>query len=148
MSFSLDVSEFAKVVDKRAVDVQRALAIDVFGKIVLRTPVDTGRLRGNWNISYDQPDRSKDKTGPDPNGTYKLAEIKVKAQAIPKGQSIWMTNNLDYAPVVEYGGYPSKGGETPKTINGFSKQAPKGMVRVTLSEFSSAIKKAIAKAKR
>jgi hypothetical protein len=44
----------------------------------------------------------------------------------------YLTNNLPYAEVIEFGGY-SQG---PKVKNGFSRQAPKGVVRVTAKSFS------------
>ena len=53
----------------------------------------------------------------------------------PSGdESIYISNNLPYIATLEYGGYPNppKSG-SGKTVNGFSKQAPKGMVGVTLA---------------
>lgn len=147
MSFSLDVSEFAKVVQKRADHVRRVVAVDVFSKVITRTPVDTGRLRGNWNISSGSPDYS---TSPkrDPSGAEAFAEIRTKVKNAQESESIWMANGLVYAPIVEYGLYPSRGGgETEKTINGYSKQAPKGMVRITVAEFDAAIRRAVKSAK-
>ena len=146
MSFSLDVSEFAQLIDKRALYVQRGVAIDLFSKVVIRTPVDTGALRSNWRPSVNKPNKSI-KRKPDPSGQEVLGLIKKKFEKA-RGDRFILTNNLPYAPVVEYGLYPSKGGgETAKTINGYSKQAPKGMVRVTLAEFLAAIRKKAREAK-
>lgn len=50
-------------------------------------------------------------------------------------ESLFISNNLPYITTLEYGGYPNppkKG--TGKTINGYSKQAPNGMVGVTLAD--------------
>lgn len=146
MSFSLDVSEFAQLIDKRALYVQRGVAIDLFSKVVIRTPVDIGTLRANWRPSVNKPNKSKTKKT-DPSGQETIALIKKKFEKA-RGDRFILTNNLPYAPIVEYGLYPSKGGgETAKTINGYSKQAPKGMVRVTLAEFLAAIRKKAREAK-
>ena len=45
-----------------------------------------------------------------------------------------MANNLPYAHVIEYGGYP---GDGPNTVGGFSKQAPAGVVRVNVARFEA-----------
>ena len=60
-------------------------------------------------------------------------------------QTIYISNNLPYITKLEYGGYPKnpKGG-SGKTVNGYSKQAPEGMVGVTLANneaiFDSAVR--------
>ena len=77
MSFSLDVSEFAQLIDKRALYVQRAVAIELFSKVVIRTPVDIGTLRANWRPSVNKPNKSK-KRKPDPSGQETIALIKKK----------------------------------------------------------------------
>ncbi|MGY3038534.1 hypothetical protein ACVWWQ_000121 [Rhodanobacter sp. TND4EL1] len=88
-----------------------------------------GRLRANWNVSLAAPDTSTtdavDKTG--------TATIGVGADVLANAdgkQDIYITNNLPYAVSIEYG--HSK------------KQAPAGMVRVSIAEFSQYIDKAIA----
>jgi hypothetical protein len=58
MTFSLDIKEFAKKVDKNIDDVGRTVAIDLFSAIVKQSPVDTGRFRNNWNASINAPDLS------------------------------------------------------------------------------------------
>ena len=146
MSFSLDVSQFAQLVEKRALYVQRAVATDLFSKIVIRTPHDTGALRANWRPSVNKPNKSKTRKL-DKDGSETIKGIQEKF-AKARGDAFILTNNLVYAPVVEYGLYPSRGGgETQKTINGFSKQAPQGMMRVTLLEFQAAINKRLREAK-
>ena len=114
------------------------LHFSLYSSIVKKTPVDTGRARGNWNISIGKDDLSvtDDK------------KIKFKSkQEVPlatKDESIYIVNNIDYITKLEYGGYPNPAKTGNKTVNGYSKKAPNGMVGVTLANvekfFDQAIK--------
>ena len=99
MSFSDDIAKFSKKADKKALLVFRAIGLDMFGRIVKRTPVDTGRLRNNWQITEN----------------------------VQLGQKLYITNNLPYAERIE---------------DGYSQQAPAGMVKVTINEFDSIVNSA------
>jgi hypothetical protein len=152
MSFSLDVSKFAETTGRQIQEVHNLLTIDVFNKIIIATPVDTGRLRGNWfpsqlDINF-QPRLNEDPSGA--SATNNIQQTFAKS----KTYRHFLKNPLPYAPVVEFGLYPNPP-KTPalrqqppgKTKNGFSTQAPKGMVRVTLAAFETALNKAVNKAK-
>jgi hypothetical protein len=126
--WSLDLSKYAEKQKVEIKEVRRAFAFALYSSIVEKTPVDTGRARGNWNISVGSPDEStSNSTGAKFSSPKSLPE--------PNGdESIFITNNLPYITKLEYGGYPDPpkkdGG---KTAGGFSKQAPNGMVGVTLA---------------
>ena len=126
--WSLDLTEYAKKKNVEIKEVRKAYAFALYSSIVKKTPVDTGRARGNWNVSVGSPDTS----------TTETTQQKYNSQEsipTPNGdESIFISNNLDYIEKLEYGGYPNppKGG-SGKTVNGFSKQAPNGMVGVTLA---------------
>lgn len=126
--WSLDLSKYAEKQKVEIKEVRRAFAFALYSSIVEKTPVDTGRARGNWNISVGSPDEStSNSTGTKFSSPKSLPE--------PNGdESIFITNNLPYITKLEYGGYPDPpkkdGG---KTSGGFSKQAPNGMVGVTLA---------------
>jgi len=60
MSFGKDIAKFNKKVDKVATNIFRGTALGLFGKVILRTPVDTGRLRGNWFASINRPSKLLD----------------------------------------------------------------------------------------
>jgi hypothetical protein len=127
--------DLAKLLGKskaNASQVARAVALELESRVVLKSPVDTGRFRGNWNVGINTSDTaeySADKSG-----------IKVNSRAIGAlskfklGDSIWITNNLPYTQKLEFGLY----GHGPKTINGYSKQAPHGFIRITYQEVMSA----------
>lgn len=106
------------------VDTQiRKATIDVFGSVIKMTPVDTGRARGNWQCSVGSPETSQ-LIRLDASGSSALAEV-VSTVPRKSGSVVWLTNNLDYIQRLEYG---------------YSKQAPAGMVRVSLARFGAALR--------
>lgn len=110
----------------------RATAIDMFSKIVLRTPVDTGRLRGNWQANINNPVLSEINTTDAAGGsTISAASSQISRYKI-NDKSIWFSNNLPYAQVIEDGG-----------VN----RRPYGMVKTTLKIFEPTLRK-IAKVNR
>lgn len=126
--WTMDLNKYVKKTKTQISEVRTAYAYALYSSIVRKTPVDTGRARANWNISAGRPDTSvteNTRTTPKPK----------TAMPNPEGdESIFISNNLPYIETLEYGGYPKnpKGGNG-KTINGYSKQAPEGMVGVTLA---------------
>ena len=108
--------------------------------IITMTPVhfkDGGRLRNNWFLTTRAP--SKSKRGPNSRGSASYSSLgKMPDYILDK--TIYFTNNMPYANVVEYGGYvknPKYGtwtglGFQKLSQNGYSKQAPNGMVRINL----------------
>lgn len=154
MTFSLDVKEFAEEVALGVDEVRKSVALDLFSRIVLSTPVDTGRLRNNWVPSVGKP-LKQTRAGLDKSGATKIQEMRVKVGAAKPEDSIYLSNDLDYAPVVEFGLYPNPP-QTPelrktppgKTKNGFSTQAPEGMVRINVAKFQAALDEAVAKRRK
>jgi len=141
MNFSLELKEFSDKTGRNINDVQKAVALDLFGKVIKSTPVGNpslwkskppkgytgGRLRGNWQASIDKPATgilSKE----DKNGNATIGKMSAIVESHKDDGILWLTNNLPYAMRVEYG---------------WSTQAPSGMVRVTIAAFESAINKAI-----
>lgn len=49
MSFALDISKFAEKVDKKTDAVIRKIVLDCARSVVIMSPVDTGRFKGNWD---------------------------------------------------------------------------------------------------
>jgi hypothetical protein len=106
--------------------------------MVQRSPVDTGRFRGNWQIAAGGPDIrtnepfDKQALGSPPSSeTFTRWQGEIQAATI--GSVVYITNSLPYARRLEY--------------EGWSQQAPSGMVRVTVAEYEQIIRKAIEKAK-
>ena len=118
----------------------KAIYTQGLSAVITGTPVhfiDGGRLRNNWFLTTRAP--SKSKRGPNSRGSASYSSLnKMPDYVLDK--TIYFTNNMPYANVVEYGGYvknPKYGtwtgsGFQKLSQNGYSKQAPNGMVRINL----------------
>ncbi|WWL45686.1 hypothetical protein V5O39_10575 [Pseudomonas parakoreensis] len=86
-----------------------------------------GRFRGNWQFSIGTPAEGElDQV--DPAGGVTLAKLRLQVEQLTIGQTAYIVNNLPYAVPLEYG---------------HSKQAPGGMVRITLVRFQQIVDEAI-----
>lgn len=97
---------------------KRLIGLKVLRGVVLKTPVDTGRARANWQLSINIPKTDIKKTT---NNTA-IADGNRKLKTIKLGEDIYITNNLPYIGRLE---------------RGHSKQAPRGMVALTLAEIEA-----------
>jgi hypothetical protein len=86
-----------------------------------------GRFRGNWQFSIDTPAQGELDTF-DHSGNATIAALKAQVSGLTAGQTAYIVNNLPYGIPLEYG---------------HSKQAPHGMVRMTLAKFQKIVDDAI-----
>ena len=127
-----DIQNLTKNTMNNLNQIMRLAALNLFRQVVQKTPVDTGRARGNWQVSVGkavQGEVSQIKSDAD-----LLEEV---AQVITSGnvkKGFFLTNNLPYIQKLEYGGYPNPAKTGEKLIAGFSKQAPAGMVRISMAQ--------------
>ena len=130
--FSLDISAWVEKAGDRADLVVRKTSLDLFSKVVLKSPVDTGRFRANWMAGVDSiPTGTTPQT--DASGSGAIARMTATVTGARAGDRIYLANNLPYATRLEFG---------------HSKQAPAGMVRTTIDEFQAAVSKAAAEAQK
>lgn len=107
----------------------RAVALDVFSRIIVRSPVDTGRFRGNWQLDVQiVPEGWAEAL--DPAGQLTIDKARLQLAPYKLGYEIHIRNNVPYAVRLE---------------NGWSGQAPQGVVKVTLVEFNAIAKAAAAR---
>jgi hypothetical protein len=140
-TWTVAIEDISKIPEK----VVRGTVMGMFSRIVKRSPVDTGRFRGNWQITVDAPARGE--VGPDKSGANTIASAANVAQnqRFP-ASAYFISNNMPYAEKLEFGGYPSSPKkQTGKTQNGYSTQAPNGMVRISVAEFERVIREEAAK---
>jgi len=129
--FSKLVNDFAKEVPELAVQVTNKACLDLFTNVVMDTPVDTGRARGNWQISIGNSTGSQlnveDKDG---GATINKAtsELLTDKTTAP----VFIQNNLPYIKKLEYG---------------YSKKSPRGMLRKNLTLMNRFLNQAIAELK-
>lgn len=118
--FTLQLNKEIADTEKKIEDAIALIALDSLRGVVRKSPVDTGRFRGNWIVSKNAA-----------NTTSSQVTDKNGGQTITKGSGVIDTfkmnadsriiiqNNLPYANRLE---------------NGWSKQAPNGMVALTVAE--------------
>lgn len=135
-TFALDVAKFAEKAGANVGTVVRKVSIDTLSKVVERTPVGDpthwknpppagyvgGRLRANWNVSLAVPDLSTSQTT-DKDGSSTTAKGSARLSRVDGKQDIYIMNSLPYVRRIEY--------------DGWSSQAPAGMVRITVAEFQT-----------
>lgn len=138
--FAADISAFVKKAKGDTEKVVRKIVFDIGTKVVMRSPVGDGllwkspppkgyvggRFRGNWQYGYgsipagDLPDIDK-------TGAASTLRISSGLAGSAASGIHYIVNNLPYAKRLE---------------NGWSTQAPSGMVALTLVEFQSIVKRA------
>lgn len=139
MSFGSQLKAYAKKQNIRAEKIAAAAIIETTTAVIKRTPVDSGRLRGNWQASANSP-KGGEVEREDQSGGATLAEASNEVRK-SIGGVYYLVNNLPYARAVEYGLFKGAG---PKiTAAGYSTQAPAGMVRVSVNEFRQALERAL-----
>ena len=138
-SFSADLKKFAEATKRNLNDTVRGVVLELGTRIVQRSPVDTGKFRGNWQLTVGGPDIrtnepfDKQALGSAPSaGTFDRWKGEIGAATI--GSTFYITNSLPYARKLEY--------------EGWSSQAPAGMVRVTVVEYGQIIQQVINKVKK
>lgn len=126
--FSLDLARFAeKAGDKMDVAVKK-ISMELLSSVVLKSPVDTGRFRGNWNVELGKPSYiTSDKVDKGGGATIEKGAGIIQATQF-NGATLYITNALPYANRLE---------------DGYSNQAPNGMVRITVVEFQEYVNKVV-----
>lgn len=139
----IGLDEVEKAIDNIVLEQNKkvkAIYIQGLSAVITGTPVsfkDGGRLRNNWFLTTEKPSQSK--RGSNSRGSASYSSLsKMPDYVLDK--TIYFTNNMPYANVVEFGGYvknPKYGtwtgsGFQKLSQNGYSKQAPAGMVRIQL----------------
>ena len=140
--FALDISNFVKKAKGNVHAVTRKIVLDVGTRIVYRSPVGDasywespppagyigGRFRANWQ--YGESVRPQGTLNTiDPKGNATIAKLVAGVKPDAAGKIHWLSNSLPYASRLEYG---------------WSRQAPSGMIGVTIVEFQSIVRDAAA----
>jgi hypothetical protein len=137
MSFSLDIANFAKKAGANVDKVVRKTILDIGTRLVERTPVGDaeywqkpappgyvgGHARANWSHSVGTR-VVQEIDGIDPSGEVSNSRILASVPEKAGGQVHFLQNSVPYIIPLE---------------DGHSRQAPNGMVAVTVTEFQSFI---------
>jgi len=121
--FSVDIRKWTEGAKDKVDVVIRKVALEMFSRVIQKSPVDTGRFKGNWQVAIGSVPSGTVEID-DKEGTATIAKVTAATLELKAGQTIYLVNNLPYANRLEYG---------------HSKQAPNGMVRLTLLEFNQVV---------
>jgi hypothetical protein len=122
--FAINLEKIGEqLIDKALTETVKKISMMALRGVVLKSPVDTGRFRGNWNVSIGAADWSTTEEV-DKDGSDTLMKGNAVIRSIPEYKVIWICNGLPYARALE---------------TGWSKQAPAGMVALTVAEIESTL---------
>jgi len=127
--FNKEIDDFAqRLVPEEVVKLQKKLVLEALQRIVKKTPVDTGRARGNWQTTIGESAEAA-LIAIDKNGGATIAKGLAAIAELPPYSIVWISNNVNYIEFLEAGS---------------SKQAPSGMVSLTVEELRSMFEKEVA----
>ena len=125
MSFASDVAKYAKLAGASVDETGRAIVLELFGSVIKDTPVKSGRAKGNWQTTIGSPaSGTTDRLGE----AEALADVSQQTASFGAGKVIYLSNNLPYIYRLEY--------------DGWSQQAPGGMLRKNVARIQSIVAKA------
>lgn len=133
--FSKRIKAIADGVEKNANTMMRKTVITVASAVALRTPVDTGRARANWQTQIGSaaggvinsfPSGSKGSTGAAAAGVAISQATQTMQKYRQGGVDVYISNNLPYIGMLNQGS---------------SKQAPAGFIESAIMAGQRAIAK-------
>lgn len=130
--FTAQIAAFVEKAQGNIDLVVRKIALDMFKSVIVKSPVDTGRFKGNWQVNIGSVPAGTVAID-DKAGTATIAKVTAATMNLKAGQVIYLVNNLAYARKLEYG---------------HSKQAPNGMVRLTIAQWNRVVEGAAASVKK
>lgn len=120
MSFAVDLRRFSAQTQERLVVIPRKIALEVLRRVVMRTPVDQGRARGNWQTEVGTMNEGESDVVDPGGGAAIEAGVSAIESWTAENVGLFIFNNVPYIGKLE---------------DGYSDQAPAGMVKVTVAEF-------------
>jgi len=133
-SFADQVKAWDRKTERKMDTSVRMIALKIFAQIVLKSPVDSGRFRSNWQVSIGSVPSGTQEGNEFPQGDAvdvkgpiyyaKLSGGEATLFGANAGDTIYFANNLPYARRLE---------------DGYSQQAPAGMVALTVQQFQSIV---------
>ena len=119
MDFGDQIAAFAEKTERKMDLAFRKITLEMFSRVILNTPVDSGRARANWQVAIGSVPEGVLELE-DKSGTATVSAASAAAADLGTGDVIYLVNNLPYIQKLE---------------NGYSGQAPAGMVGLTVQQF-------------
>ena len=122
-SFEDDLRNFEGKTERKMTQIGRKVALELFKRVIYKTPVDTGRARSNWQVTIGTTASGTVEID-DKSGAATMGKAVADSRGFKAGDTIYLTNNLPYIRRLE---------------EGWSRQAPAGMVALTVQEFAAVV---------
>nr|DAS78005.1 MAG TPA: putative tail component [Caudoviricetes sp.] len=120
--FGSQISAWADAVRQKLDAAADEIVQETHRRLLDQTPVDSGDLKASWTQSVSVLPTA-----------FNGSTVTAKA-----GQVVYIATDKVYAPIIEYGLYPNPPKRpTGRTANGYSTQAPQGMVRITVTNMQN-----------
>lgn len=141
MTFALDLAKFAEKAKDKADDAVGLIVVRVAQELDRRSPVGDatywkskppkgyigGHFRANWQLGVGTRPVAEVK-GADPSGAATQGRIMASIPADASGKVYWLVNAAPYAQRLEHG---------------WSRQAPQGLVGLTVAQFQTIVRNAV-----
>lgn len=145
-TFALDLAKFAEKAKERADEAVGAVVVGIAAELDRRSPVGDatywknpppkgyvgGHFRANWQLSIGSMPNGE-VPGVDPTGAATQARIMAAVPDEASGLVYYIANNVPYAQRIEY--------------DSWSRQAPEGLVGLTVLMFQEIVERAVAETK-
>lgn len=136
MRFRADLNRAVSRLQEQSEEAVRGTLFQLFSNVIRRTPVGNpsiwksgprrgyigGTLRNSWYCTIGSPSSARVR-GPNSAGQDSIQSLSALT-SMDFGETVYLTNNAPYAQRVEFG---------------WSRQAPAGMVRISLAELNRVI---------
>jgi hypothetical protein len=100
-TFRATIGQWFNATEDQLTDLARGVCYAMAERVVDKTPVVDGFLRGSWQPSIGAP---SEETGThDKAGAMAMAKLAVVMTEFKLGDTFYMMNNANYAQYVEYG---------------------------------------------
>lgn len=121
------INRWVEEVEDDVKSILQTIVFRIGREVVTLSPVDTGRFKGNWQLTIGSP-----ATGSllryDESGGIVLSDMQRVVRTLTPGQVAYIQNTVEYGYDLEYGS---------------SQQAPDGMVRITEAKFAILVNEAV-----
>ena len=112
------INRWVEEVEDDVKSILQTITFKIGSEVVRLSPVDTGRFKGNWQLTIGSPATSS-LLRYDESGGITLSDMSRVVRTLSPGQVAYIQNTVAYGYDLEHGS---------------SKQAPYGIVNVTTSE--------------
>ena len=127
--FAFELDKAKLDTDEKISDAISLIAMFCLRGVVQKSPVDTGRFRSNWQVSKNVPRTTElNLTKENQGATIARGQLTIETFDLKNDSMIVIQNNLPYANRLE---------------NGWSKQAPNGMLGLTVNEAAQRYKRIV-----